>query len=183
MADKIVAMFAYPPTLLIFPGVSKYFIKSPSLPVRAPNLPANTYRGLFQKFFINFSISEISKRRIKKELDLVLLFELFSIGKKKTEQSNCIWLEINQSNCTIHGKNWHDFHLLLSMSGTFGRPWGDFQRVFRHCQKWYSYIMQRFQDISRFLHSWRWQVRVWWCHRLPAVPPPIIKIYLMLLRR
>ena len=102
MADKIVAMFAYPATLVILPGVSKFFIKSPSLPVRAQNLPANTYRGLFQKCFINFIISEISKRRIKKELDLVLLFELFSIGKNKTEQSNCIWLEINQSNCTIH---------------------------------------------------------------------------------
>ena len=32
----------------------------------------------------------------------MLLFELFLIGKNKTEQSNCIWLEINQSNCTIH---------------------------------------------------------------------------------
>ena len=86
MADKIVAMFAYPATLVILPGVSKFFIKSPGLPVRAQNLPANTYRGLFQKCFINFIISEISKRRIKKELDLVLLFELFSIGKNKTEQ-------------------------------------------------------------------------------------------------
>ena len=83
MADKIVAMFAYPTTLVILPGVSKFFIKSSGLPVRAQNLPANTYRGLFKKFFINFIISEISKRRIKKELDLVLLFELFSIGKNK----------------------------------------------------------------------------------------------------
>ena len=56
MADKIVAMFAYPATLVILPGVSKFFIKSPGLPVRAQNLPANTYRGLFQKFFINFII-------------------------------------------------------------------------------------------------------------------------------
>ena len=91
MADKIVAMFAYPATLVILPGVSKFFIKSPGLPVRAQNLPANTCRGLFQKFFINFIISEISKRRIKKELDLVLLFELFSIGKNKTEQYQIVF--------------------------------------------------------------------------------------------
>ena len=29
---------AYLPTLPVFPGVSKFFIKSPDLPVRAPNL-------------------------------------------------------------------------------------------------------------------------------------------------
>ena len=29
----------YLPTLPVFPGVSKFFIKSPGLPVRAPNLP------------------------------------------------------------------------------------------------------------------------------------------------
>ena len=41
----------------------------------------------------------------------MLLFELFSIGKRKTEQSNWHifneyrnWSEINQSNCTIHGR-------------------------------------------------------------------------------
>ena len=81
MAAKIVAMFAYLSTLLVFPGVSKFFIKSPGLPVRAPNLPANTYRGHFQNFFINFIISETSKMKIKQELDLVLLFELFLIGR------------------------------------------------------------------------------------------------------
>ena len=30
---------AYLPTLQVFPGVSKFFIKSPDLPVRASNLP------------------------------------------------------------------------------------------------------------------------------------------------
>ena len=30
---------SYLPTLPVFPGVSKFFIKSPGLPVRAPNLP------------------------------------------------------------------------------------------------------------------------------------------------
>ena len=36
----------------------------------------------------NFAILEMSKRKIKQEVDLVLLFELISIGKRKTEQSN-----------------------------------------------------------------------------------------------
>ena len=48
----------------------------------------NTYRGLFQNSFINFAILEMSKRKIKQEVDLVLLFELISIGKRKTEPSN-----------------------------------------------------------------------------------------------
>ena len=39
---------AYLPTLPVFPGVSKFFMKSPGLPGRAPNLPGNTYRGLFE---------------------------------------------------------------------------------------------------------------------------------------
>ena len=39
---KIVAVtfsLAYLPTLLVFPGVSMFFIKSPDRPARAPNLP------------------------------------------------------------------------------------------------------------------------------------------------
>ena len=80
MADKIVAMFAYPATLVILPGVSKFFIKSPGLPVRAQNLPANTYRGLFQKCFINFIISE----NIKKE------------NKKRTGFSALVWAVLDR---------------------------------------------------------------------------------------
>ena len=38
---------AYLPTLPVFPGVSKFFMKSPGLPVRAPNLPGTTYMALF----------------------------------------------------------------------------------------------------------------------------------------
>ena len=73
-----------------FSWESPSLIKSPGLPVKAPNLwpLGNTYCGLFQKFFINFVILEMSKRKIKQEVDLVLLFELISIGKRKTEQSN-----------------------------------------------------------------------------------------------
>ena len=127
---------SYLPTLPVFPGVSKFFIISPGLPVRAPNLPERTYHGLFQIFFINFVVFEMSKRKIK-QMDLVLLFELFLIRKRKTDQPNCYifnkycnWSEINQSNCTIHGRSWHCFCMPLSTSGTFGRHAGDFRRVF-----------------------------------------------------
>ena len=40
----------YLPTLPVLPGVSKFFIKSPGLPVRPPNLPLKSNRGVF---FIN----------------------------------------------------------------------------------------------------------------------------------
>ena len=82
------ALDTYLPTLPLFLGVSKFFIKSPGLPVRAPNLPGNAFRGLFQFFFINFIIFERSKRKMKQKVDLVLLFELNSNGKHNTEQSN-----------------------------------------------------------------------------------------------
>ena len=88
--------FAYLPTLSVLQGVSKFFIKSPGLHVRAPNLNLSrtTYRGFllfYYFFFINhiyLVIFDILKRKIKQEGDLLLLFELFSIGKRKTEQSN-----------------------------------------------------------------------------------------------
>ena len=44
-------MITYLPTLPVFLGVSKFFIKSPGLPVRPPNLPVKSNRGVF--FFIN----------------------------------------------------------------------------------------------------------------------------------
>ena len=45
-------LYTYLPTLPVFPGVSKFFIRSPGLPVRAPNLPGITYRGLLQNFLL-----------------------------------------------------------------------------------------------------------------------------------
>ena len=87
---QLFRILTYLPTLPVFPGVSKFFIKSPGLPVRASNLPGNTHRGLFQNFFINFVIFKISKRKIKQEVGLVFLFELFSIGKRKTEE----WIKL-----------------------------------------------------------------------------------------
>ena len=82
------ALDTYLPALLVFPGVSKFFIKSPGLPARAANLPGNAFHSLFQIFFINFVIFKRSKRKIKQEVDLVLLFELNSNGKRNAEQSN-----------------------------------------------------------------------------------------------
>ena len=67
------------PTLPVFPGVSKFFIKSPGKYLPWP---------FSISFFINFVIFEMSKKKIKQEVDLVFLFELFSIGKRK--QSNQI---------------------------------------------------------------------------------------------
>ena len=58
---------SYLPTLPVFLGISKFFIKSPGLPVRAPNLPGNTHRGLCQNSFINFVIFKMSRRKINKK--------------------------------------------------------------------------------------------------------------------
>ena len=49
----IVVTCPYLPTLPVFPGVTKFFMKSPGLPVRAPNLPGTTYRG---SFYISYSL-------------------------------------------------------------------------------------------------------------------------------
>ena len=46
---------AYLPTLPVFPGVSKFFIKSPDLPVRAPNLPDKMDFWAFLCFSLKFS--------------------------------------------------------------------------------------------------------------------------------
>ena len=149
--------WAYLPTLPVFPGVSKF----------SSNLPISWLKYQISReiptvaFFNFFSLISLfwrcQKRKIKQEVDLALLFELFSIGKCKTEHRH--WLEINQSNWTIHGESWSSFQTLLSTSGTFRRPLGDFQRVVRHCWKWHSYNAK----ISRCL-----QIFVLW--RLADIP-------------
>ena len=163
MNYRINTNIAYLPTLPNFPAVSKFFIKPPGLPVRAPNLPGNIYGDLFQNFFFNFIIFEMSKRNIKQEMDLVLLFELFSIGKRKTWAIKLILsLVIGQKSTNQIAQyiveSWRGFCTLLWTSGTFGRPSDDFWRVFRHCRKWHSYTKQRFLDVSWFLYSGGWQV-------------------------
>ena len=42
-----IILYPYLPSLPVFPGVSKFFMKYPGLPVRAPNLPGTSYRGSF----------------------------------------------------------------------------------------------------------------------------------------
>ena len=53
--EKVLWGISYLPTLLVFPGVSKFFIKSPDLPVRAPNLPHKMDFWAFLCFSLKFS--------------------------------------------------------------------------------------------------------------------------------
>ena len=95
-------------------------------------------------FFIIFSLIfslffEMSERKIKQEVDLVLFFQLFLIRKHKNNQIDiCLTSIVIGQISTNHiaqymVENWHSFGVLLLTSGTFGRPAGDFRRVFRHC--------------------------------------------------
>ena len=141
MNHRINKNIAYLPTPPVFLGVPKFFIKPPGLPVRAPNLPGNTYRDLFQNFFINFIIFEMSKRKIKQEMDLVLLFALLSIGKRKREQSNWYrvylsnWSEITQSNCTIHGRKLAQFLHAVMDVGNIQKAFGWFSESIQTLSK------------------------------------------------
>ena len=45
--ENVTRKYTYLPTLPVLAGVSKFFIKSPGLPVRPPNLPVKSYRALF----------------------------------------------------------------------------------------------------------------------------------------
>ena len=77
-------------------------------------------------------------------MDLVLLFELFKIGKRKTEQCNQI--DISLTSIVIGQKSTNQiaqyrvesrqgFLTLLLLSGRCRRPLGECRRVFRHCWK------------------------------------------------
>ena len=78
-----------PATSPDFPGVFNFFIKSLNLPLEHQISREIPTAAFCQNCFIHFVIFEMSKRKIKQEVDFVLLFELFSIGKCKTERSNC----------------------------------------------------------------------------------------------
>ena len=95
------------------PANSPRFPFSSNLPVRASNLPGNTYQDLFQNFFINFVIFETSKRKIKQEVYLVLLFELLLIGKYKTENQINIYL----MSVVIGQKSTNQIALYMAESG------------------------------------------------------------------
>ena len=74
----------------------------------------------------------MSKRKVK-QVDLVLLFELFSIRKHKTEQYNQSDISLTSIVIAQYMVENYGFCTLLLTSGTFGRPLDDFRRVFRHC--------------------------------------------------
>ena len=59
------AVMGIPANSSSFPRSLQVFIKSPRLLVKVPNLPGNTYRGIFQFFPINFVILEMSKKENK----------------------------------------------------------------------------------------------------------------------
>ena len=79
-------------------------------------------------FFIFFSLISLfwryQKRKIKQEVDLALLFELFSIGKCITEHRH--WLEINQSNWTIRGRKLERFSNAVIDIGNIQKAFGWF---------------------------------------------------------
>ena len=84
----------------------------------------------------------MSKKKLKQEVGLVLLSELFSIGKYKEEQSNghILTSSITGQKSTNQIAQymvvgWCVFCMLLLTLGTLVRFSGDFQRVFRHCRK------------------------------------------------
>ena len=112
----------------------------------------------------------MSKWKIKQEVDLVLLFEMFLIGKCKAEQANWYifnkyrnWSEINQLLAQYMVESLYGFCTLLLTSGTFGE-YSDLENDIL--------TTQRFLDVSRFLYSEGWQV--WVSHHVgvPDVGTP-----------
>ena len=127
----------------------------------------------------------MSKRKIKQEVDLVLLFELISIGKRKTEQSNWYifneyrnWSEINQSNCTMKvGKVLERYYRRAEDSKGLRVIFGEYSDIVQTD----ILTIQRFLDISRFLYSGSWQVG-WWRNTTDEnfYEEAVIKIYVNL---
>ena len=121
---------------------SSFSSNLPVFPVRAPNLPGNTYDtacGLFQNFFHLFRYF----RDVKKE------------NKTRSGIHKCSYLSCSQLENGLHSnqtdiyltnivigqkstnqiaqymvESWCSFRMLLLTSGTFGRP-----SRFRHCWK------------------------------------------------
>ena len=78
------------------------------------------------------------QKEIKQELDLDVLCELF-LDRKTSNRANKLTLVFGR--CLYHSKRrW--------LSGTFGRPLGDFHRVYRQRRQRHSYN----EKISRCLH-------------------------------
>ena len=88
--------------------------------------------AFFKIFSLILLFSRCQKKKVK-QVDLVLLFELFSIEKRKTEQCNQI--DVSLTSTVIGRKSTNQIvQYMVENSvfawGTFGRPLGDFQRVF-----------------------------------------------------
>ena len=107
----------------------------------------------------------------KQEVDLVAVFELFLIGKHRTEQSSWYifneysnWSEINQSNCTIHGRKLAQFlyAVYISQSKDSRRKHSEGLWVifggYLDMVKNGTFTMQRLPAVSRCLYSGGWQV-------------------------
>ena len=62
---KKLCMYAYPPTLPVFPGVSKFFIKSHGPLAKAPNLQRKNLPWPFSKFFHLFCYVRDVKKETK----------------------------------------------------------------------------------------------------------------------
>ena len=111
----------------------------------------------------------------KQEVDLVVVFELFLIGKHWTELSSWYifneysnWSEINLSNCTIHGRTLALFldAVYISQSKDSHRKHSEGLRLilggYSDMFKNGTFTMQRFPAVSRCLYSGGWQVCQSW---------------------
>ena len=96
----------------------------------------------------------MSKRKIKQEVDLVLLFELFSIVKQRNQidkyfTSIVIGQKSTNQIAQYMVESWRGFRTLLSTLGTFG----EYSDIVDND----IFTRQRFLD-ARFLYSVGWQV-------------------------
>ena len=126
----------YLPTLRVCPGVSKFFIRSLSLPVRAPNLPEIPTTAFFRIFSLILLLLRCQKGKWNKKW--ILSSYLSCSWFENVKQSNQI--DVYLTSIVIAQKltnqiaqylveSWHGFRTLLLMLWTLGSPSGDFQRV------------------------------------------------------
>ena len=105
-----------------------------------------------QNCFIHFVIFEMSKRKITQEVDFVLLLELFSIGKCKTERSNC--KKLTRFSYTVY------VSLAKMAVWHIRKPCGWLSESIQTLLKMASVpckIINKSLDVSRFLYSGSWQ--------------------------
>ena len=123
----------------------------------------------------------MSKRKIIQEVDLVFLFELFSMTKHKwyifSEYHN--WSEFNQSNCTIHGRKLARFsHAVIDVENIRKSFWWFLESIqtllkmtFLQCKDSYTSPDFCTPGVGRYASVWfqmkNWyissQMKTWWC--------------------